>query len=346
MSQGVSVLSEGDIQACNVLPAYEASLAAGATEAEVSDATGWSREGLEAEDAAVSGASTYAHLAWMHGRAGYAEFVQDAARRHTASSLGVVGLACKTAATVGEALARHRRYQHLTNRTADYMTFVEDGALVLEETRPDPDGQAHGSRLMSDFTMLVAAHLLRTVAASPPALREVRSRRDDLPAAERAAYEAFTGCPWRTGHRFAAVVLDPALLEQPTAAADPELAAHFDRVLARAAGDLDEAPGLVGDVRRALRAALTDGPPDIEGIAAGFGLGGRTLQRRLAAEKWTFTELLDDVRRRLADGYLQQPELTSTEIAFLLGYEEPASFFRAFRRWHDTTPGAYRAARS
>lgn len=46
-------------------------------------------------------------MAWMAGKPRYAEFVLDAAQRHTLSSLGVVGLACKSAATVGEALALH-----------------------------------------------------------------------------------------------------------------------------------------------------------------------------------------------------------------------------------------------
>ena len=33
---------------------------------------------------------------------------------------------------------------------------------------------------------------------------------------------------------------------------------------------------------------------------------------------------------------------TVYEVAFLLGYSEPSTFFRAFRRWHGITPKEYR----
>ena len=42
-------------------------------------------------------------------------------------------------------------------------------------------------------------------------------------------------------------------------------------------------------------------------------------------------------------GYLGDPELTLTEIAFLLGFSDASSFSRAFRRWFETTPSAARA---
>ncbi|MEC7525407.1 MAG: helix-turn-helix domain-containing protein [Myxococcota bacterium] len=42
--------------------------------------------------------------------------------------------------------------------------------------------------------------------------------------------------------------------------------------------------------------------------------------------------------------YLARPELSLSKIAYLLGYTEQPSFHRAFRRWHDTTPTAYRAS--
>jgi AraC-like DNA-binding protein len=53
--------------------------------------------------------------------------------------------------------------------------------------------------------------------------------------------------------------------------------------------------------------------------------------------------LLDDTRRELAGQYLGQANLTLLEISYLLGFSDPSNFFRAFRRWFDSTPGEYRA---
>jgi AraC-like DNA-binding protein len=39
---------------------------------------------------------------------------------------------------------------------------------------------------------------------------------------------------------------------------------------------------------------------------------------------------------------LRQPTLPLGEISFLLGYSEPSTFSRAFKRWTGVTPGEWR----
>lgn len=68
----------------------------------------------------------------------------------------------------------------------------------------------------------------------------------------------------------------------------------------------------------------------------------RSLQRRLAAEGCRFAELLDQVRRELAQRYIADPRLALGEVAYLLGFAEPSPFHRAFRRWTGMTPTAAR----
>ena len=68
----------------------------------------------------------------------------------------------------------------------------------------------------------------------------------------------------------------------------------------------------------------------------------RTLQRRLAAEETSFQRLLDDTRRELAQHYLGQRNLSLADIAYLLGFSDQSSFFRASRRWFGSSPRHYR----
>ena len=70
----------------------------------------------------------------------------------------------------------------------------------------------------------------------------------------------------------------------------------------------------------------------------------RTLQRRLADESTGFQQVLEAVRREMAQHYLTGPSFDLNEIAYLLGYEEPSSFHRAFHHWERTSPGQWRAA--
>ena len=58
----------------------------------------------------------------------------------------------------------------------------------------------------------------------------------------------------------------------------------------------------------------------------------------------TFRQLLLQARQELAHEYLNRPEMDVAEVAFLLGYEDSNSFYRAFRTWEGTTPSQLRAA--
>jgi AraC-like DNA-binding protein len=73
-----------------------------------------------------------------------------------------------------------------------------------------------------------------------------------------------------------------------------------------------------------------------------LALSRRTLQRRLDDEGVSFSDLVSDVRRGLAELYLRESSLPIAEIAARLGYADPRAFQRAFREWHGTTPSEWR----
>jgi AraC-like DNA-binding protein len=77
-----------------------------------------------------------------------------------------------------------------------------------------------------------------------------------------------------------------------------------------------------------------------------LGVSKRTLQRRLQEEGSSFQQTLDALRNSLAHHYLHNSSLSSTEISFLLGFEGPNSFVRAFQAWTGSTPQAVRLAHS
>jgi AraC-like DNA-binding protein len=66
------------------------------------------------------------------------------------------------------------------------------------------------------------------------------------------------------------------------------------------------------------------------------------LQRRITEKGTTFRQLVRDARRELAKLYLTEPSLELGETACLLGYQDPNSFFRAFRQWEGSIPGEWK----
>jgi AraC-like DNA-binding protein len=95
-------------------------------------------------------------------------------------------------------------------------------------------------------------------------------------------------------------------------------------------------------VREAIVKRLPDGEPRRDDVASELGMSERTLQRRLEEEETSFVQLLDDIRRELADQYLGRLHLSLAQAAYLLGFADQSSFFRACRRWFKVSPAQYR----
>jgi len=88
---------------------------------------------------------------------------------------------------------------------------------------------------------------------------------------------------------------------------------------------------------------LPDGEPRRDAVAGELHMSERTLQRRLQDEATSFLQLLDDTRRELAEQYLSRLQLSLAQAAYLLGFADQSSFFRACRRWFKLSPSQYRS---
>jgi AraC-like DNA-binding protein len=95
-------------------------------------------------------------------------------------------------------------------------------------------------------------------------------------------------------------------------------------------------------VKDALRRSLAGKRPTLQDVAQEPGMSARTLQRRLADGGISFQQLVEDTNRELARHYLRQSGVELNEAAFLLGFEDANSFFRAFQLWEGTSPGEWR----
>jgi AraC-like DNA-binding protein len=87
---------------------------------------------------------------------------------------------------------------------------------------------------------------------------------------------------------------------------------------------------------------LPHGKAHADEIAKRLGLSQRTFARRLSSEGLTFSGLLERLRLELANRYLLDRNLTISQIAWLLGYQEVSGFSHAFKRWSGKTPRAAR----
>ena len=108
------------------------------------------------------------------------------------------------------------------------------------------------------------------------------------------------------------------------------------------AGFRDELPARVESL---IRSELPNGDISLENLASRLAISGRSLQRYLQEEGVTYQELLDKVRRDIAEQYLRDSTLTLTQIAELLAYRDLSNFSRAFQRWHGVSARQWRRSR-
>ncbi|HEX7663579.1 MAG TPA: helix-turn-helix domain-containing protein, partial [Polyangiaceae bacterium] len=163
------------------------------------------------------------------------------------------------------------------------------------------------------------------------------------PPRRTGEHEAFFRAPVNFSADENALVFDASTMDLPLVTAD---AALHTALLQRSEAILNALPSsdrFVRNVRVAVIKSLQSGKGTaLEHLAADLEMSERTLQRRLAENATTLSELVDSVRHELALSYLAD-DISAMEVAYLLGFSEAAAFQRAFKRWTGTSLKEFRA---
>ena len=248
-----------------------------------------------------------------------------------------IGIAAVSARSFRDALERMARYKQLTCPEA--VTVVERGDecrvqfrwLLAQETEPP---------VLVDlcFAWVVGIARRGTGGLIDPKRLELCGA-----GGNQRMYEEHFGCPATFEARENAIVFAKEDLDRPFVTHNAEL---FAMVAPQLDAELSQALAskAIGDqVKGILKRLLAGRRPGIEDVARELRLSARTLQRRLAEDGATFQQLTQEARRELARHYLLHSSIELNETAYLLGYEDAHSFFRAFHDWEGSSPGEWRA---
>lgn len=99
---------------------------------------------------------------------------------------------------------------------------------------------------------------------------------------------------------------------------------------------------LLATVQALLLKKIPSGSFSIDEIATSLNLSKRTLQRHLSTLSTTFNDEVQIARRTLVVPLMKDQSLNLIEISYLLGYSDPESFSRAFKKWFHQSPSVYR----
>ena len=120
------------------------------------------------------------------------------------------------------------------------------------------------------------------------------------------------------------------------------LKAFFKEVPANVLVKYRNPKSLAARIRRHLRDLPPAVWPDVDSLCGELHVTQATLRRRLRDEGHTCQSIKDDLRRDMAITLLQDSQRSIQDIAWEVGFAEPAALYRAFKKWTGVNPSDYR----
>jgi AraC-like DNA-binding protein len=262
------------------------------------------------------------------------------ARELRRGSYGLVEFAARSAPNLGEALARAANSLRLFSSIIEIVVgHVGEHVVVTHRIPEEPLSAGCQGNEYALATLLCLGRNLTGRWLVPLAVDFAHpSPGDD------SELRAFFGTESiHFEQRENRMVFPRDVLSLPVTTYDDALLAALDQQLLGMMAANAEAPGLLLEVKRRIRAALVNGEaPTLSFVAGELRMGHRTLQRRLEERGTSYFAELERVRCEFAIRYLADESCSLAEVATRLGYGNQTAFERAFRRWQRVTPAQYR----
>ncbi|MBT0717353.1 AraC family transcriptional regulator [Rosenbergiella epipactidis] len=256
-------------------------------------------------------------------------------------SLGLIGYIGICSATLEQALRNVvRAFPYHQHDTLIQLVDKGDSWQLHYQVR-------HGAILQrrqdAELTLCMFLNLIRHALGSHWAPREIHFEHP-RPAAWHEHCKAFDAPIWFDQPTNCMVIpKSDGLRSMPDS--DPMLLTVTQDAIRQLNGHVSTQP-LIDQIRVQVQLAIGQGEPELEQIAEQVAMTPWSLQRRLRQEGISFTGLVDKVRGEMAMSFLQQPHISVTDMALLLGYSEVSAFSRAFKRWFGTSPRQWRQSQT
>jgi AraC-like DNA-binding protein len=252
----------------------------------------------------------------------------------------VLGHAWLAATTLVDAFERMIRYRHVLSNTVSEVVLTRDGSqYVLSSTYPDTERMPIPIGIDAGISALLRLCEISLGRPVYPARAELIFEADWHPE----AYAERLQCPIRFECEKNALWFPADVMEEALPGAVPEMLDAVDRI-ARDYIDSFDRSRVATQVRSLLVRMLPAGKVDQDTVASMLYRSASTLQRQLSAEGTSYRDVLAATRESLAKEYLADPDITPSEVAYMLGFADQSNFGRAFKRWTGMSPGEYQRA--
>ena len=258
------------------------------------------------------------------------------------SALGLIGQITQTSETVKQALEFCCQFANL-GCSALPMGLVEEKEHYKVTLTPNP--------LWEQQSPIALRHTAEGVLVFT--IREFHSltRKNYKPIAihvpwkqplNSSEYQRVFACPINFNKEEIAILFQKKHVEEPVITSNFDLLRVLVAHAEEKSAQIRQKEGFMALVKQSVVGLIKPEFPTIDQVASHLNVSLRTFQRRLKEEGYTFKQVIDELRKDFAISYLRRPDLSITEIAYLLNYSDSSTFARSFKRWTGQSPNGYR----
>jgi AraC-like DNA-binding protein len=291
----------------------------------------------------VSAAAQGEFLEYAAEAVGDTAFGLHLAEQSNPRDAGLLYYVATAARDLGEALALFARYFRILNESVHFK-LVRSPTSVMVKFNFVGVSQ-NQVKQNTEFWLGLIVKTARAVTdrcIRPTRVECPHPRTDDL-----EEFERFFGCPVKFSAPSGLLEFSNEALALPLITQDASLLQMLQPFCEEAEKARNAATGSLRDaVESEVERLLPNGRVKAETVAMALAISVETLSRRLSEEGTSLAGVVDQLRQSLALRYLKEPGLTLAQIAWLLGYERPIAFTRAFKRWTGHSPSSVRDEKS
>lgn len=256
-------------------------------------------------------------------------------------NFNLLARACISSRNIKESLAICRNYSNWTDDSISAFTlFDENGGCFAVDVDKAEDIN-NNYILESLLTLCHRFHCWLAGDFIPIERVELSYSEDEISDEHRFI---FYGAPIHYNQKRNAIYFSPKTLALENQRNREDLRELFIRPHTRLLTQPKQTKSVSVKVRFWMEKLFREGGglPQLKEASIYMEMSEQTLRRRLKEDAYSFNKLKEETRRDVAIYYIKQSSLSVEEIGFRLGFSEASTFIRAFKKWTELTPLAYR----
>jgi len=252
---------------------------------------------------------------------------------------GVWGYAIMSSSTLGEALAISQKFWDLNGALVNPIIKTDENDIIIEVF---PAFSCTDERI---FIFAVEEYFSTVIASAEFLSRQSIPMKEVHLSYKKPAYASLYTDLFKKTPVFGASStwfrFSRDFMKLPTVMGHPTMQQICINYCEEILSSLRKSDRLVDEIRQHLVSSLGR-YPSIEEIAHQLNMSQRTLSRRLKERQTSYQQILNEVRAGLSKEYLINTSLTIAQVSTLVGFSEPNTFSKAFKKWHGKNPSVLR----